>query len=332
MVETCEAIEHPSAWYSAELAARPESWTVTLAPAVRDELVGEAQRLRRDSLATIPTQAIDRSRLALAAPALAEVEREVMAGRGFVLLRGLDAGLDDDMLKACYWIITNLLGTPISQNAYGDLLCDVKDMNKQLGEKQVRGYQTKADLKFHTDRADLVGLLCVRKAMQGGRSSISSAVTVFNELRRLRPDLLQPLCNGLYYMNIEEGGDSSLKRVPVFDVCDGVLSCRYSRNTMATAIRNGAPFTDEEKEALEVVDQLASDARLRLDMVLERGDIQLINNYTTLHSRTAFEDYPEPELKRCMTRAWVRSHTGRRVGAHFNDYGGVPVTLSRQAA
>jgi hypothetical protein len=151
-------------------------------------------------------------------------------------------------------------------------------------------------------------------------------------LLKVRPDLLEPLFAGLNYMNIEEGGDSSLKRVPIFDICDGTLSCRYSRNTMATAIRNGAPFTDLEIEALEVVDKLANDSKLRLDMVLERGDIQLINNYTTLHSRTAFEDYPQEELKRCMTRAWMRSNSGRATGAHFYDYGGVPKTLTRATA
>lgn len=320
--------EHPSAWTAAEMAPHLETWCVTLPAGVVAELQAEAARADRSSLAAITRHLPDRDRLRQAAIALAEIEHEVMAGRGFVLLKGLDPALDDAMLKACYWVMINLLGKPISQNSYGDVLCDVMDTGKKLGEKRTRGYQTNAHLKFHTDRSALVGLLCVRKARSGGCSSISSAISVFNVLLERRPDLVPVMINGLNYMNIEEGGDQSLKRVPIFDVRDNVLSCRYSRNTMATAILNGAPFTDLEKEALEVVDGLADDRKLRLDMTLERGDIQLINNYTTFHARTDFEDFPDPQLKRCMTRAWVHSTTGRPVGPHFDDYFGVPVTLA----
>ncbi|GAA4334243.1 TauD/TfdA family dioxygenase [Pigmentiphaga soli] len=328
---TFAPIDHPSAWRAADVADSP-AWRVRLAPEAAAELAGGAARTDRASLASITASPVDRAAFPAAAAQLAAIEREVMLGRGFVLLNGLDPGLDDGMLKACYWIIANLLGTPLSQNSYGDLLCDVIDTGKKIGEKRVRGYQTNADLKFHTDRADIVGLLCVRKAMRGGSSSISSAVTAYNELLRRRPELLVPLTEGLYYMNVEEGGDSSLKRVPIFDLRDGVLSCRYSRNTMATAMLNGAPFTELEKEALDALDALAADPALRLDMTLERGDIQLINNYTTLHARTAFEDYPDPRLKRCKTRAWMRSLSGRPVGPHFDDYAGVPVTLEREIA
>jgi alpha-ketoglutarate-dependent taurine dioxygenase len=83
---------------------------------------------------------------------------------------------------------------------------------------------------------------------------------------------------------------------------------------MATAILNGAPFTDVEKEALEVVDRLAEDPRLCLDMTFERGDIQAVNNFTTLHARTEFEDYDEPHLKRRLTRGWLATNTRLAVG------------------
>jgi hypothetical protein len=324
-------ISHPSAWRAAEVATRPDEWIQVLPAEVRQEIEAAARAIRHDSQAALTAAPLDLPHLPAARNYLAGIEREVMEGRGFVLLRGLSSDLDDAMLRACYWLIINLLGRPISQNSYGDRLCDVTDTGRELGGRRVRGYQTNAELKFHTDRCDLVGLLCLRPAMSGGRSSIASAVTAYNELALHQPEMVAPLLEGMNYLNLEEGGDSSMKRVPVFHIQDGVLSVRYSRNGYQTSMQHGAPYTETELAALDAVDALAEDPALRLDMELERGDMQLINNYTTLHSRTAFQDWPEADRKRCMVRGWIRTHLRRALGPHFGDYGGVPVTLSRDA-
>lgn len=329
--DTLHTISHPSAWLAAEVVTRRDQWIQVLPDEVRREIESAAGAIRRQDMKAIIGSEVQPSRLPAARDYLAGIEREVMEGRGFVLLQGLSPDLDDAMLRACYWLIVNLLGRPISQNSYGDRLCDVTDTGRELGGRRVRGYQTNAELKFHTDRCDLVGLLCLRPAMSGGRSSIASAVTAYNHLVERHPEMMAPLIAGMNYLNIEEGGDSSIRRLPVFHIQDGVLSVRYSRNSYQTAMQHGAPYTDTERAALGVVDALAEDPALRLDMELRRGDMQLINNYTTLHSRTAFQDWPEADRKRCMVRAWIRTHLKRPVGPHFSDYGGVPVTLSRDS-
>ncbi len=328
-VPSHSTISHPSAWLAADIATRTDQWIQVLPAEIRQEIEAEASAIRTESLPALTGTALDLSRLPAARNYLASIEREVMEGRGFVLLRGLSPNLDDAMLRACYWLIVNLLGRLISQNSYGDRLCDVVDTGRPAGGRRVRGYQTNAELKFHTDRCDLVGLLCLRPAMSGGRSSIASAVTAYNQLVLRQPEMVAPLLEGMNYLNLEEGGDSSIKRVPVFHIQDGVLSVRYSRNSYQTSMQHGAPYTEAELAALAAVDALAEDPALRLDMELERGDMQLINNYTTLHSRTAYQDWPETDRKRCMVRAWIRTHLQRPVGPHFGDYGGVPVTLSR---
>ncbi len=324
-------ISHPSAWLAADVVTRTDQWIQVLPTQVRREIESAASAIRRQDLNALIASELEPSQLPLARDFMAGIEREVMEGRGFVLLRGLSPDLDDSMLRACYWLIVNLLGRPISQNSYGDRLCDVTDTGRELGGRRVRGYQTNAELKFHTDRCDLVGLLCLRPAMSGGRSSIASAVTAYNQLVERQPEMMAPLIAGMNYLNIEEGGDSSIRRLPVFHLQDGVLSVRYSRNSYQTAMQHGAPYTDTERAALDAVDAIAADPALRLDMDLMRGDMQLINNYTTLHSRTAFQDWPEAERKRCMVRAWLRTHLRRPVGPHFSDYEGVPVTLSRES-
>jgi hypothetical protein len=325
-------IDHPSAWYARDLAPHPEQWCVTIPAPVLAEMQGVAARMDRSSVEAVTTQPVDRSQLPQTAAFIEGMEKEVMLGRGFVVLKGLPAQWDDGFLRACYWIMINLLGRPVSQNSYGELLCEVKDLGKKLGEARVRGYMTNEDLKFHTDRAAMVGLLCMQRAKSGGVSRISSAVTVFNHLIKERPDLVPVVAHGLNYMSVEEGGEIEVRRMPIYDLHEGVLSCRYSRNTLATAILQGAPYTDAEKESLDVLDRITDDPELCLDMTLDRGDIQLVNNFTTLHARTDFQDWPEPERRRCMARAWIATNIKRPVAAHFSDYYGVPQTLKREAA
>lgn len=319
-----------SAWLADEMRD-PAHWMVRISAPVLDELLAEARLIDRSSLASISSYHVNRARLPRASAEFAEIEHEIMTGRGFSLLKGLDPALDDGLLKAAYWLILNLMGRPLSQNSYGDQLTDVMDTGRKLGGARVRGYQTNADLKFHTDRAYMVTLLCVRQAKSGGYSSICSAVSVYNELLATRPDVLKLLFNGLNFMSIEEGGEQTITRIPIYNICERMLSVRYSRNSMATAIINGAPFTAAEKEALEVVDRIADSPKLRLDMDFVRGDIQAVNNFTTLHARSEFEDFPEEHLKRRLTRGWLETNSKRALGAHFNDYCGVPKTLQRAA-
>ena len=40
-------------------------------------------------------------------------------------------------------------------------------------------------------------------------------------------------------------------------------------------------------------------------MDIQRGEIQFANNYAILHSRTAYEDDPDPALRRDLIRLWL---------------------------
>lgn len=222
---------------------------------------------------------------------------------------------------------------PVSQNSYGEMLGDIYDEGVKMGAGRVRGYRTNQRLMFHTDRCDIVGLLCVRPARSGGVSSIVSSTRVYNEIVKHHPEYMQPLMNGYIHVNVEEGGDLSTYRVPVYSVHENVVSCRILRNTIENARKMGyAKYDDLETAALEYMDELVNCEDLRLDMMLERGDMQFINNYTTLHARTAFEDFPEPERRRHMVRLWLRSFGLRRPrrAELFKDYDGVEKTLDRK--
>ena len=51
--------------------------------------------------------------------------------------------------------------------------------------------------------------------------------------------------------------------------------------------------------------QMMNRPGMALTIAPEPGDIQFINNTFLLHSRTAYEDFAEPERKRHYLRIWL---------------------------
>lgn len=256
---------------------------------------------------------------------------DVRDGRGFAVLRGLPTDrYSDDEVFTILWGIGRHCGHPISQNSYGDVLGHVYDHGVKMGEGRVRGYQTSQHLRFHTDRADMTVLLCLRTARRGGASSLVSSIAIHDEILSTRPDLLPALYAGYPVIHVEEGGDSAPRRIPVFSVAEGMLSCGIQRNTVETAIQAGAmPISEIEKEALDKFDEFANAADFRLDMDLQPGDLQFCNNYTVMHARTAYEDDPDPAKRRHLVRLWLAFETRRPVAPHFADYNVIAQDLTR---
>jgi hypothetical protein len=325
-------VNDASAWKGADFSG-DESWIYTLTPSDVEEIASAAQRCLARGL-----EATDIGRddfpLERLGPVIGGWAEEINNGRGFLLVRGLPKDrFSDEEVRAIFWGMGLYFGSPVSQNSYGEMLGDVYDEGVKMGAR-VRGYRTNQRLMFHTDRCDIVGLLCVRQSKTGGLSSIVSSTRIYNEIARNHPEYLEPLMNGYIHMSVEEAGDIKTWRVPVYSVHEGVVSCRILRNTIETARRMGhTDYSALETAALDYMDELANDPGMRLDMMLERGDMQFINNYTTLHARTAFEDYDEPEKRRHMVRLWLKSFGLRRPTdkALFEDYEGVVKNLERTA-
>ena len=92
-----------------------------------------------------------------------------------------------------FLIIGVHLGNLRMQNAQGHVLGHVRDLGRSSDDPNTRIYQTRERQTHHTDSCDVVGLLCLRPAKSGGLSSLVSSTTIFNEIRRRRPDLLKVL-------------------------------------------------------------------------------------------------------------------------------------------
>ena len=142
---------------------------------------------------------------------------------------------DPERMQAVYWGIGTHFGRGCSQSADGDYLGHVTNVAKAS-----RGYTTDRELSLHTDSAEIVGLLCVRDAKEGGLSIYASSLKVHEIIEREHPEYLPVLERGFFCdRRGEEAPDDdpvTPYRVPVFSTSDGLLSCRYVRGV----IDNGA--------------------------------------------------------------------------------------------
>ena len=64
-------------------------------------------------------------------------------------------------------------------------------------------------------------------------------------------------------------------------------------------------LTPEQTAALDLFDQLLARKDICYHMELEQGDMQFVNNHVTLHARTEYEDFAEPERRRHLLRLWL---------------------------
>jgi hypothetical protein len=321
-------VEGPSAWIGAELARHPEQWIYTLSPAEIDEVESAVATVRGRDLAGLTRADFPLAKLG---PVLDKLREEVLDGRGFVLIRGLPVeGKPIADSAAAYWGIGTYFGNARSQNAMGHLLGHVRDLGVATTDPNVRTYQTTERQHFHTDSCDIVALLCLKTAREGGLSSIVSSMAMYNEMARRRPDLLKRLFEPFATDRRGEVpvGEKPYFDMPVYNVHEGHVSAIYS----GTYIRSAQRFPEvprlsaADTEALEMFDDLANDKELRLDMELRPGDMQFLHNHTCLHDRTAFVDWPEPERKRHLLRLWLAAPGARPLPPIFvQRYGSIAI-------
>ena len=314
-------IESPAAWFGRDLQNSDE-WIETLSAAEIDELLGAVERVTAAGT-TMLDMSTDDVPLPTLGPRMRALANELDQGRGFWLLRGLPIDqLTERQAAFAYWTLGLHMGTPVSQNARGHLLGHVIDEGGDYKvDSGVRGYQTRLRLPYHTDSSDIVGLLCLKPARSGGLSSVASTTTTFNEVLRRRPDLAPMFFDEWYYdrRNEERPGEDPFFTTPLAHLEDGQLSIRYVRNFLDSAQRHDAVprRTERQTEFLDLIDEISHEDGVALHMDFQPGDIQFVCNYTTFHSRTAYEDFDDPADKRHLLRLWLTLPNGRPLPTDF---------------
>ncbi len=327
MTEICrEPLRIPAAWTAAEMT-QSEKWIHRVSPAEIAELDAALAAVKAGGLA-IPH--ISRADFPLPAFAheLAWMRQELESGCGAMLIRGLPVarwGQADALLA--YWGIGLHLGEITGQNGKGHQLGFVRATGRDWDkDHSARGYQTTSWLPFHCDKGDIVGLLCLHGAKSGGTSCFASSVAIHNALLARRPELIEAMYSPLYVdlRGEEPPGMQPWYLQPMYGYHNGRLFGRMGRKYVESAQRFAEVprLTARQIEAMECVESLAASDEFRLDMEFEQGDIQWLNNHVVMHSRSEYEDYPEPERRRHLVRMLLFSNAWRDVPdyvRHINE-------------
>ncbi|MES2561959.1 MAG: TauD/TfdA family dioxygenase [Pseudomonadota bacterium] len=318
----------PAAWYGAQLA-RSDEWVFRLSDEDVREIDCAIQTFRA---AGVALSDITPRRFPLPALGL-KLERvlhELLEGRGFVLMRGLPvAHYTREEAAIAYMGIGAYFGRPRSQNAQGHLLGHVKDLGVDVTDPNVRYYQTRRKLEYHTDSVDLVGLLCLKTAKSGGESFIVSSITCYNEMKKRAPALLPLLFEPFPTDRRGEVPPGMLPwfDMPIFHWHEGRLTAIYVRQYIESAQQNfpqAKRLSVAQRGALEALDAITNDPAIHLSMEFEPGDMQFLHNHQILHSRSDFQNWPEPERHRHLLRLWLCPAQGRPLPEVFAPrYGGV---------
>jgi hypothetical protein len=319
-----------AAWYGPDVSRR-DDWLMPLGTTEVAEVEAATKALvaRNADIAAITAR--DFPLPTLGAKLRARADDEVLNGRGFLLLRGLPVERWSMAESAtAFFGLGAHLGSARSQNGKGHVLGHVQDLGLDVKDPNVRIYQTHERQTYHTDSCDIVGLLCLKTAKSGGLSALVSSTTIFNEMRRQRPDLLQLLFQPLATDRRGEvpEGQKPYFEIPVFNWHKGYLTAIYQRQYIDSAQRfaDAPRLSPAQVEALDMFDRLANDPKLNLFMEFKPGDVQLVHNHTMLHDRTGFEDWPEPERRRHLLRLWLAAASGRPLPEIFAQrYGTVTV-------
>jgi hypothetical protein len=317
---TLRALAGPSVWTGAELEP-DRRWRFVLTPAMVEEIDRAVARAAERGLAWEALRLEDFP-LPLTAGLLALVSEELEHGRGLARISGLPVErYDDENLRRLWYGLGLHLGRPVTQSHAGLLMKVIRDEGADTGQRH--GQFVNADgsvflgsysravssalLRFHTDRTDVVGLLCAGQAAEGGLSKVASSPAVHNEILRRRPDLLELLYQPYPRSRLgeEKGGEALHYMLPIFGLRDGKFTSHYSRTFIEAAEKMpGVPqLSAAQWEAIDLLHAVAEELCYR--MRLEPGDVQFLNNHVIYHAREAFADDPARGLVRRLYRLWL---------------------------
>lgn len=320
-----------SVWTAKELATR-DDWVFHWPRRSLEEIDSCLERVKARGVPWAGVTAADFP-LETLGDGLPAIKAEIATGRGFIVLRGLPAGrygLDD--LQRIYWGIGQHFGIPQAQSHLGDKLGSIIDLtDEQPDIFRRRGYNSGGPQTVHTDSSDIVSMLSITMAKNGGASCLTSAHTVHNLMLDHCPGLLDVLYTGFHARGTDPdaaaGGIDlvSPHRVPVYNHAEGWLNGFFVDGYVRRTILAGnVVLTPVEEAAIQAFIAFANHPDIMLRMLLEPGDMQFLNNRTLFHGRAAFEDHPEKTRRRHLLRLWLTVPDWPRM-APEQDYHGAEV-------
>ncbi|CAN5118280.1 TauD/TfdA family dioxygenase [soil metagenome] len=315
----------PKAWRAAEVAAA-DSWIQRLSA---EEIAGFDAALAHAKSVDKPYLSMTAADFPLPAVSKAALDRAIAStqGRwGMCLVKGFPVDRwTEDEARLAYWGMGLHIGIGRTQNRASQVMNDVRDAGGSYKVKGGRGYNTNAGLDFHMDSCDVVGLLCRRTAKSGGTSRVVSSIAVADEVARRRPDLI-PVLQGSWYHSYQGTQDPSqppFYNCPIIGSNPDYFAMRTNRKNITAAqvdFEEVPRLSAQQVEVLELLDQIMASDEFCYSMELEQGDMQLLNSYVTLHSRTNFEDFEDADRKRHLFRLWLCLPMSQPLPPEWEEY------------
>ncbi len=315
-----QPLRGPFVWTGDELANTGD-WRFNLTSIMVDEIDAALTRLKERGIVWQEMCQGD-FEIPRTAHLLGEISTNLEEGRGLAKLSGMPvARYTEEDLKAIWYGIGLHLGTPVSQSHAGLRMKVIQDEGASVGEvygemREENGASflsayaravSNGPLRFHTDRTDVVGLLCIDQAASGGLSKIASTVAIHNEILRRRPDLLDLLYQPYPRSRLgeEKGGGEMIYMLPIFGLCEGRFTSHYSRTYIEAAqkLAHVPRLTAQQMEAMDLLAEVAETLCYR--MHFQPGDMQFLNNHVIYHARDAFADDADAGRFRRLLRLWL---------------------------
>lgn len=312
-------IQSPAAWKGPEIDWRDLGLHLMTAEDCReiDQALRHLQSLGEVDLPDVTPEKFPLHRMARL---MEDLPKRLREGPGFLMLRGLQRErYTPDEMAQIYFGLASYAGAPMTQSYLGDLMGHVVDVSDL--EPKSRGYRKGGGQLMHTDSCDIIGLMCLRSALSGGKSRISSALSVHNHMALHYPELLDVLIRGLYLKRTDEDGRHATRtysehRVPFFHESGTEVTCYLPTGYARLAEKSGhRDYTPEESKALYTVRKVSESPELFLDMGFQPGDIQFLNNRVMVHGRTDYVDAKPLDERRHLLRMWIRAKEWPRMPA-----------------
>jgi len=234
---------------------------------------------------------------------------------GVALLR-LPPELSDDTLRLLILLVGRVLGRNVSPSVGSEarpLFAITATPDPTIGGRYGGNGRNSKHLALHTDgsgihsdRVDVLGMLCLQAAQEGGSSRIADARTAWLLLSRETRDLLRtplprtdPYAPGLPI--------DSLITKPIFEQRTSRNGSTLSFSYHPSRVRDGVsmlhrgPIEPQLENALCQLDDALE--RSSIEVLLNRGETLILNNSLIAHGRTAFKD--DPARPRLLERLWV---------------------------
>lgn len=297
----------------------PRDWTVPVTVTVKNELHSIVDQLTSQNL-PLHMLTPDHFDMPKTRAMMAKARGMADAGPGVAVIDRLP--LDDwneDQTRSIYWLLARLLCRPVAQTMKGTIFRNIRDILD--AERGTDNAMSQRQLTYHNDNSGnrvlpkFTSLLCLYPSIEGGESEYCSSYTLYNALAEEAPELLERLFQPFYHdrRGLQANGQPTVSWVPCFAYDGNKLWARFSQMKIKIGHEQaGAEMDNITRAALEAVQSIIPQKRLSLRYMMERGQIQIINNREGLHYRAHFKDGKTLEQKRHLWRLWHRDE-GRPV-------------------